>query len=174
MIVCKANYQDLEDVVKICRENLLVNKRPEEISARGFLMSELTEDVAKKMLDEGAIFLVARRDEKICGYLTAHDLVNEDEIFRTEVLKIKDLKNAKIIYYKQIAKSLDEVGIGKNLVEAMCDEAKKRGYSYVVCKIVLQPFYNQASVKFHEKNGFVKMKEVQEKSRVVGVFARKL
>ncbi len=168
--VRQANYQDLQDIVEICRENLLRNKKEDEISARGFLMSEMTEEYARNMIDSDSVVLVAEKNNKISGYLVAYDLANEDEIFQAEVRKIKGLENAKIIYYKQIAKRLNETGVGKNLLIELVKEASKKGYSHIVCKIVLAPFYNQASVNFHEKNGFVKMTDLAEKERVVGIY----
>lgn len=173
-IICKAGYQDIDSIVEICRQNLLSNKKSDKVSKQGFLMSEMTKDYAKNMIDRGDVILVAKRDKIICGYLTAGDLKSEDTNFYDEVLKINGLGNAKIIYHKQIAKSLNEVGVGKNLLLTMFDEARIRGYSHVVCKIVLHPFYNQASVNFHEKSGFVKMAELQEVNRMVGVFVKKL
>ena len=79
--------------------------------------------------------------------------------------ELEKFKNQKLFYHKQIVKNPDAKNIGKKLLFAMFDEAKKRGYLHVVCRIVHAPFFNQASVSFHERFGFKevgKMEKIHE------------
>jgi predicted GNAT superfamily acetyltransferase len=56
----------------------------------------------------------------------------------------------------------------------MFDEARSRGYEKVVCKIIHQPFLNQASISFHEKFGFEKISEITNQWVTAGIYLKNL
>ena len=171
-----ARHEDIAGIIKICEENLLTNHQKnmtnEEIVKSGFLMSKLESDYAKNMIDdeENFIFLVAEEAGEILGYLTACDISKVAADFQKEIIEAEH----KFVYYKQIAKRPGIKGLGTELFLGLLAEAKRRNYTAILCKIVHEPIYNQASIAFHEKNGFKEIRKAQEKNRLVGVYLRAL
>ncbi len=166
-ITC-ATYDDAAAMVAICASNLVNHKNNEELQKAknfGFLITKLTEDSAKQMIDDKSnhITLVCKDDDGVAiGYLTACDIVYENSEYQKKVAQIvanhyPQHQGSKIIYYKQIAKLFSKSAdrpIGQQLVLAMIDEAKKRGYPIISCRIVHSPARNLRSIAFHEKMGF--------------------
>jgi len=91
-------------------------------------------------------------------------------------LSLLELKKSekKIFYYSQIAKKPNSKNVGKQLALAMIDEIKKRGYHYVVCKIVHEPIKNEASITFHEKLGFKCIEEIDQENYLCGIYLKKI
>jgi len=176
-MVRRAKYKDVEGMMEVCEKNLLsINQGKmsvREVEKQGFLMSKLEENYAKKLLDdeENYIVLVACDGDEVLGYLTAGDISKVANDFQNE---IEELQGHKILYYIQIAKKPGMKGIGTALLMGLFEEAKRSNYTDIICKIVHEPFCNKASIRFHEKYGFKKLRLAQEKSRVVGVYLKML
>lgn len=176
IVVQDATYQDISQIIQICESNLmsknLSKMTASDFSKSGFLMSKLEENHAKNMIDdkEHHIFLIAKQDDEVVGYISACDILKIAEEFTDEISQLKK----PILYHKQIAKKPGIIGVGKALIEGLFMEAKNRNYNYILCKIVEEPFLNKASIDFHEKYCFRKIRTVQEKDRVVGIYLRNL
>lgn len=179
-LITKAKTFDAKAIAAICEENLLQNKsdktNPEEISAKGFLMGRLMEDDIKEMIDDAENYLVftAKNHDEASGYLIACDIERVDEILRNQLLSTAKSAKNKVLYYRQIAKKIGSKNVGSKLVQAMISEAKIRGYEEIICIIVDEPFYNQASIEFHKKIGFKFIKIIDEINRKVGVYSLNL
>ncbi len=180
MLVRSATDNDIEQILEINAKNLLANNKDkmtsEEFSKKGFILMKVTKkDLENAIADKlGYIVLVSEENSEITGYLTACDITNVDVKFQKEVAAIKEASGHKILYYKQIAKKPETQNVGKNLIAKMFDEARHRSYSCIICKIVHKPFYNQASIGFHEKYGFSKVDEIKEEDRLIGVYLKQI
>lgn len=185
-IVQFATYSDIAQMVEICAENLVENNREEfssgNLSQRGFLIKKLEENETKKMIDDQKNFcsLVVKKEDKVLGYLTACDLKKTDENIQQQISqliasgKFGENFDDKIFFYKQIAKRISEKNIGSKLLLAFYDEAKKRGYSSIVCRIVHSPQKNLASISFHQKFGFEEIAEVEENGALLGIYLKQI
>jgi GNAT superfamily N-acetyltransferase len=171
-----ANNCDAKAISKISNHNLIANQKEkflEEFEKKGFLMTGYcAEFIEKNILNQqDQITLVAETKSEIIGYLTGQNLFSLEEVLQKNLVQIlTDLNYSfknKIFYYRQIAKISDQKNIGKNLLLAMLEKAKEMGYDLIICKIVTAPFFNQASINFHEKFGFEKItKEFDSKKEV--------
>lgn len=181
-----AEYSDIEQVIAVCSENLVsVNREKfsdEDFSKRGFLIRKMTPEEAKEMIDdqENHFLHVAKNGDEILGYLSGCDLKKtpldlQEKVFKAQELQDYIAKNGeKVFYHKQIAKRVNAKNVGKKLLFSMFAEAKNRGYGYVVCRIVYQPFYNEISIAFHEKFGFKKIGEMEDNGAQLGVYLKDL
>ena len=175
-----AQYFDIDQMIAICEQNLVENNREkfaaEDFSKKGFLISRLTAFDAKKMIDDQKIFFVCviKDGEEVLGYLTGCDVGECKTKFFEDVPSLEKIKNEKIFYHKQIVKKPNATKIGKKLLFAMFDEAKNRGYSHVICRIVHAPFCNETSISFHEKFGFQKIGSTEENGVILGVYLKTL
>ncbi len=180
IITKAAQHQDIEQMMAICEQNLLTTNCQKftavDFSQKGFLLTRLTFENAKKMIDdEKNYFLaVAKNDDEVLGYLIACDIEKSGINLPKAVLSAQEITNSKIFYHKQIAKKLTAKGVGKKLLLAMCEQARKRGYEKIICRIVHAPFYNQASISFHQKFGFKKIGEMQENKIALGIYIKSL
>jgi GNAT superfamily N-acetyltransferase len=178
--ITPAQYSDIEQMIAICEQNLVENNRDkfaaEDFSKKGFLISRLTLDDAKKMIDDqnNSFACVIKNGAEVLGYLTGCDLEKYGTKFFENVPSLEKIKNEKIFYHKQIVKKPDAKNIGKKLLFAMFDEAKNRGYSHVICRIVHAPFCNETSISFHEKFGFQKIGSTEENGVTLGIYLKNL
>jgi hypothetical protein len=78
----------------------------------------------------------------------------------------------KTFYHKQIVKKAGVKKVGEKLLLAMFEESKRRGYEKIICRIVQRPFFNQASISFHEKFGFKKIGEMSEYEIDLGIYLK--
>ena len=170
-----ARHSDIGQMIEVCAQNLVENNREKfaavDFSRQGFLIGKLTEEDAKKYIDdqENYFVCVATDGEEVLGYLTGCDVKKSGIDFFSVEPSLKKIQNEKIFYHKQIVKKLDAKNIGKKLLFAMFDEVKSRAYSHVICRIVHEPFYNEASISFHEKFGFQEVGSMEESGRVKGL-----
>ena len=179
MRACLAQHCDIEKMMEICEENLLENNREKfsanDFSNKGFLLTRLTSQNVQEMIDDkkNYVVLVAKDGDKIMGYLIACDIEKVDYELRE---KIKELKNfrGKVFYHKQIVKKLGVKQVGEKLLLSMLDEVNNRGYSHVVCRIVHEPFYNQASISFHQKFGFSQVGLYKKNEVLTGIYLKDL
>lgn len=65
MLIREAIYEDIWDIANICEENLLQNKQRSEAGNQGFLVSKISDDYAKNMIDDknNYIVLIAQENE---------------------------------------------------------------------------------------------------------------
>lgn len=174
-VVKAATLQDAEKMVGICEENLVENKQENNLSQSGFLVTRLTSEVARKMIadEKNHLALILQEGDQAMGYLTGCDISEMDLAFQNHVKNFLQLKNSsRIFYHKQIAKKINAKKVGEKLLLAMFDEARKRGYREIICKIVHEPFFNQASVSFHQKFGFNEIGKIEENGRVLGIYLK--
>jgi len=181
MITRKAKYEDIAKITEICRLNLVgTNKEnfsADDFSKRGFLVTAISEDLVKEMIDDhkNHLVFIAQENEEIIGYLTACNI----EIMPDDFLpSFKETLHKKTIYYKQIAKKPGTQNVGDGLLNLFIKEAQENGYEQIICHIVHQPFFNQKSITFHEKYNFRNIGEtIQNKSlgeTTLGIYLRKL
>jgi L-amino acid N-acyltransferase YncA len=181
MKVEKAKYEDIAQMIEVCRLNLVgTNKEnfsSNDFTKKGFLVTALTEESAKEMLDDEARFYVAvaKEDKEVVGYLSACDASSINDDFPEDV---SEIFKRKTIYYKQIAKKPNAKNVGENLINSLISEAKNLGYEQIICRIVHQPFLNQKSISFHEKFGFQQISEITQNNALgettLGVYLKKL
>lgn len=181
-----AEYSEIDQVIEVCVENLVSTNHEkftdEDFSKRGFLIRKITPEEAKEMIDdkENHFLHVAKSGNEILGYLSGCDLKKtaldlQEKVFKAPELQDYIAKNGeKVFYHKQIAKRVKARNIGKKLLFSMFEDARKRGYGYVVCRIVYQPFYNEISIAFHEKFGFRKIGEMEDNGAQLGVYLKDL
>ena len=167
-------------MINICAQNLVENNRgrfdANDFAAKGFLIRKLTKEDVREMLadQENHFACVAKNGEEVLGYLTGCDVSKTEIDFFKHAPELEKLKNQKIFYHKQIVKKPDAKNIGSKLLFAMFDEAKRRNYLHVVCRIVHKPFFNQASVSFHEKFGFKEIGAMEENGLQLGIYLKDL
>src|SRR4051812_28589948 len=86
-----AQHLDIEDIIKICEENLLQNNREKfsatDFSSKGFLMGKITFDDVKEMIEdqENYLVLVAKNNGETLGYLTSCDISKMPEKYQEKV-----------------------------------------------------------------------------------------
>ena len=181
-----AEHSDIEQVIEVCAENLVSTNREkfsdEDFSKHGFLIRKMTPEEAKEMIDdkENHFLHVVKNGDEVLGYLSGCDLKKtpldlQEKVFKAQELQDYIKKNGeKVFYHKQIAKRVSAKNVGKKLLLAMFEDAKDRGYGFVVCRIVYQPFYNEISIAFHEKFGFRKIGEMEDNGALLGVYLKDL
>lgn len=181
-----ASYADIEQILRICEQNLVNNNQKlstKDLSQRGFLLNKLTEDQVRKMVDdpENFLVLVLKKSDEVLGYLIACDISKTEKEFQEKIYHFPELKkpigensDGRLFYYRQIAKKIGEKKVGEKLLLVMFEEAKKRGYGQLFCKIVHEPFYNVVSAHFHQKFGFEKIGVIEENGGVRGVYLKNL
>ncbi len=176
-VVVPAQHSNIPQMMAVCAQNLVKNNRDkftdEDFSKNGFLIVQLTEELAKQFIDDPKNYFahVAKNGEEVLGYLTACDVTKSGINFEI-VPAFEKIKNEKIFYHKQIAKKPDAKHVGKKLLFSMFDEVKSRGYKYVICRIVHAPLYNQASITFHERCGFKEVGSMEENGAKLGVYLK--
>jgi predicted GNAT superfamily acetyltransferase len=179
IITPKTDFE-ISQMIEICAQNLVENNRDkmssDDFSNKGFLIGKLTkEDVQEMLANQDKHFVVAvKESENLQGYLTGCDLSESGIDFSLYVPNLNKIEGAKFFYHKQIVKRPEAKNVGSKLLLSMFDEAKARGYSHVICRIVHQPFLNQSSISFHEKFGFKKVGEMSENNNVLGIYLKEL
>lgn len=181
-----AEYSEINQVIEVCSENLVSTNREkfsdEDFSKRGFLIRKMTPEEAKEMIDdkENHFLYVVKNGDEVLVYISGCDLKKtpldlQEKVFKAQELQDYIAKNGeKVFYHKQIAKRVSARNVGQKLLFAMFENAKNRGYGYVVCRIVYQPFYNEISIAFHEKFGFRKIGEMEDNGAQLGVYLKDL
>ena len=184
--VRSATTNDIAEIIVICQQNLAKNKDQSQLSKTGFLFGELTFDALEKEIKnpQDFIILVCVEDKKIIGYLTAQvitEVAKVAKVAKVEIdfyQKVKELlgeiPDKEILYYKQIAKKIGEKNVGSKLLTELCKTASEKGYSHLVCKIIHQPFFNQNSIDFHQKNGFQQIGLRKANGNLAGIYLKKL
>ncbi len=179
IITPKTDFE-ISQMIEICAQNLVENNRDkmssDDFANKGFLIRKLTiEDVQEMLANQDRHFVIAIKDgENLQGYLTGCDAYESGIDFLLYVPKLNNIEGAKFFYHKQIVKRPEAKNVGSKLLLSMFDEAKSRGYSHVICRIVHQPFLNQSSISFHEKFGFKKVGEMTENKNVLGIYLKEL
>ena len=174
-----AEIRDIPEMVAINAAHLMANKSEKSrLNQSGFLIVKLTADDVERMIldEENFVVLVLKKKEEVLGYLIACTIANTENFFQEALAKIPELQNSqtKPFYYKQIAKKIGEAGVGKSLLLALENEARKRGYSHLVCRIVHQPILNEASISFHQKSGFKLVSTFSEEQITAGIYLKAL
>lgn len=174
-----ATKNDIESIVAICSEKLVENNKQkmtaDDFSKNGFLMSKITKKDVENMIENenDYVVLLAKNSLEAVGYLTACDSKKAGD-FKKKIESFDQLKGKKVLYYKQIARKNGEKNVGNSLINKMLSEAVNRGYNYVICQIVHEPFFNNISAAFHEKYGFKKIGFEVEEARKLGIYLKKL
>jgi len=169
-----AIHADITQMIAVCAQNLIENNREklsaDDFSKKGFLVRKLTkEDVEEMLADQKNHFAcVVKEGEKVLGYLTGCDAAKSGIDFSKHAPDLQ--KITKLFYHKQIVKVLEAKNVGTKLLFTMFNEAKSRGYSHVICRIVHKPFFNQASISFHEKFGFKEIGAMEENGLTLGIY----
>lgn len=179
LIIKNANYEDVSQIVEICAQNLVENNHEDfasgALSQRGFLIKKLDEKGVKMMIDDKSNFfvLVLKSGDEVLGYLSACDISKTEKSFQKKVSQLEEINSKeRVLYYKQIAKRPLEKKVGSKLILALFAEAKKRGYEFIVCKIVHKPCKNMASIGFHKKFGFQEISSVVENDVELGIYLK--
>jgi L-amino acid N-acyltransferase YncA len=179
ILITQATNEDINQMIEICAQNLVETNRQkfgrDDFAKKGFLLSRLTFENAKKMIDdeENYFVCVAKNGDEVLGYLIACDLEKSEINFSAEILnQICAAKKGKIFYHKQIAKKLGSKNVGEKLLLAMFDEARRRAYAQIICRIVHRPFLNQASIFFHQKFGFKQVEKMLEGENELGIYQK--
>ncbi len=177
--IFEANQGDIEQMIEICAQNLIETNRQkfssQDFSKKGFLVRRLTFENAKIMIDdkENYFVCVAKNGDEVLGYLIACDIKKLEFSFPPEVLNQLSIgQKTKIFYHKQIVKKAGVKKVGEKLLLAMFEESNRRGYKKIICRIVQRPFFNQASISFHEKFGFNKIGEMSEYEIDLGIYLK--
>ncbi|MDX2082993.1 MAG: hypothetical protein SFV53_03290 [Rickettsiales bacterium] len=180
----KAKHSDIDQMIEICEQNLVENNltkfSAEDFSKKGFLLTRLTSENAKKMIDDRKDFVVLVAENKkensyeILGYLIGCDIKKSQIDFPSETIAKKNLAAAKTFYHKQIVKKTATKNIGKKLLSAMIEMVKDKKYQQIICRIVHQPFKNEASIIFHEKFDFTKIGKMSHAKITFGIYLKNL
>ena len=137
----KIRNAELRDA-KACHE---ISKIKELLTASGDPIS-LTyfEDI----INDRAIFLVAEIDKEIIGYTSA------------------DVISGKMLFWVLLAvkPEFQNKGVGKRLEEEIENECKKRNLKYI---LGYAPKFNEKTIAFHKKNGFLIGEELVEILKVL-------
>jgi predicted GNAT superfamily acetyltransferase len=180
LIISDVKAADIAQMIDICAQNLIENNDKKftaaEFSQKGFLVKKLTkEDVEEILQDQKNQFVcVAKEGEEVLGYLIGCDVSKTKINFLKYWPDFKKSEKGKFFYHKQIVKKPEAKNVGKKLLLAMFDEAKIRSYSQVICRIVHKPFFNQASINFHQKFGFNQVTTMEESGMMLGIYQKNL
>lgn len=123
-------------------------------------MSDYTpSDYERFLAQRGNIFLVARDDEGVIGFLLAHDHEELKGSHDNNYSSLAKHHPAPLFLVNQIAvsKKTRRVGVGKALYEHAFGLIAKRldpGASSVVFAAIVSEPRNSASIRFHESLGF--------------------
>lgn len=178
--VFPAQHSDIKQMIEVSGKVLVKTNREkftaEDFAKQGFLIVQLTEEVARKFIDnsQSHFACVAKEGEEVVGYLTSCDVKESGIIFPEEMAEFKRIKDQKIFYHKQIARKPGMKNVGQKLLLAMFDEVKSRGYSHVLCRIVHTPFFNEVSINFHKKFGFREIGLMEDDGATLGVYLKEL
>jgi predicted GNAT superfamily acetyltransferase len=195
-----ASSNDIQGILSVQKGNLLLEIAPDvfsllkqgskinedvvkEIGSRGFLIHALTEEELQRLISdrENIILLVTKENNEVDGYVLGYD-INAWKKFKPEweeTVRVSEdiaelLGKEKILYLRHIARKGSAKGKGSKLMEMLINEAKSKGYKYIICEILEKPITNRASIEFHERWGFKKIGQVEEGHLMWGLFLKSL
>jgi len=193
-----ASSNDIQGILSVQKENLLSVKAPnllseqgsetnedtKEIEREGFLIHAVTQEELEKLITDkqNIILLVTKENDEVDGYALAYDL-NIWKRFKPQWEKnirvpqdmFELLSEEKILYLRHIARKKSAKGRGSRLMEMLINEARSRGYKYIICEILEKPITNKASIEFHQRFGFNEIGQVEENENFIwGLFIKKL
>lgn len=180
MLIRKANIDDFKSLC-IIRDPLILTpdrlsefKTKEDFARQGYLLDEYPENVFQNDLRK--IFLVSEIDSNICGYIRIDDEVENDFIQMInsgEIIWLDDgfkKKYCKLPHYEVGAILVDlkshQKGIGKMLLDSAISEIlsaipENQNEEILFSFVMIEPITNEASIKFHNKNDFIKVAEMK-------------
>ena len=174
MIIRVAEQRDLDGIVSLAEEWELKdpNAGESEDTVQGFLVSGYSKEDYKAFLESGAVLLVAAANGS--GELAGFLLAGDPTLFRWSAylqasLSREDFESVLVI--KQICAKRMQVrrSLGSSFYRYLSDTFPGR---VLAAAIVLEP-PNTASIRFHEKLGFVKMLEFSEDGIKKGLWIRR-
>ena len=180
IITIPAQHFHINQMMDVCARNLVKNNRDkysdEDFSKKGFLIVQLTEEIAKKFIEEkeNHFACVAIDGEEVAGYLVGCDIKKSGIDLFSNVPELKKFQHENFFYHKQIVKNPEAKNVGTKLLLTLFDEMKNRGYQHIFCRIVLEPFYNEISISFHKKFGFKEVGVMQEDGAKLGIYLKTL
>ncbi len=183
-----AGHPDIDGILVVQNENLRssLNERgikDEDLPERGFLISPLSAEELTEIISEpeSHLLLVARSEEKIEGYALGYDLdkwKKEDPMWEKQLVfrKRKTLPLGKTLYFRHVAVApeIKGRGVGRMMEHDFFEEAKRRGYQYIIGEILRDPVVNKRSMDVHKTSGFEVIGENFEEGMVWDVVLKNL
>ena len=178
----RAELADIRGIFAVMDQNLLAKKEVLDttlLEQTGFLIHGFTREEARAaILDrENFVFVVAKENENVVGYATGSDIKTLKPVFQEKLASISEevqtaISTGRVFYYRHIAKKKGAVGIGKDLAPILMEYIRAAGYSHMVCQIAHDPIRNQASILFHERQGFRCVGTAPDGERRFGVYLK--
>lgn len=163
--ISEATLEDIMQIVLIHNDLLTPNSMQEGVSTEGFLPERLTYSQVIDNMKNGYTYLVAKRTDQtqeIMGYVYLIDISSEIlEFFALHKMKTslqnEEIERGKHIDILAIKKKYHRKGIGTQLYQYI----KEQYISPISAFIAVKPQLNQASIRFHQEQGFKKIGEVK-------------
>ncbi|OGT52691.1 MAG: hypothetical protein A3E84_02695 [Gammaproteobacteria bacterium RIFCSPHIGHO2_12_FULL_42_13] len=179
-----ADFEDIPGIMAVLEYNLIANRKAankDALEQGGFLIHPFTADYVKTAIDDrdNHIVLAGKSsDGELAGYVIAYNLKKSSVELYSHLAITPELdatfSTTQALYHRHIAKKGMNRGVGKELLQALLDEAQFRGYQYVICQIAHEPIQNKPSIALHEKLGFVLVGLDDEQGIRFGVYLKKL
>ncbi|TFG21438.1 MAG: hypothetical protein EU530_00350 [Promethearchaeota archaeon] len=150
----QASFEDVDTILEINQKNLQINIID---NSRGFLMGTRTKKWISDNLDK---YFVVKEIGQVLGYAEIDFTIGKEyfatgkwerESIQKKVLETVDKKN--FVYLIQLASNLHRKGVGKCIIEGLSETFKGLA---IISFVSFKPYFNEASVHFHEKVDFQK------------------
>jgi len=180
MLIRRADIRDLNAIKEIRDPFILTPERlgrvksAEEYSKNGYLLDEYPENIFIEDLNK--IFIVAQSESKILGYVRIDNKIDDDFKKMDELGDILwNEADFKGIYYKyphfELGAILVEKGAQRNkvgstlldyaLAAILAEKDVLKRDDWLFSFVMVEPIKNESSLRFHRKNGFIKIAELK-------------
>jgi GNAT superfamily N-acetyltransferase len=180
MLIRRADVRDyirlkkIRDLFVLTPELLGKLKSADDFSNDGFLLGEYLEDEYTNDLSK--IFLIAESDSSLLGYIRIDNVIDPDfkkfdlhgdinwtdSDFKNKFYKTPHFElGAILVDSNERGKGVGKVLLDYSLGAILSEIPKMQKETTLFSFIMVEPIENKASVRFHQKNGFIKVAELK-------------
>jgi len=169
-----AHLREIRDPIILTSELLGKEKSASDFSKNGFLLGEYPED--EFIIDLSKIFLIAESDSNLLGYIRIDNAIDADFkkfdlqgninwtdlSYKNQFYKIPHFElGAILVDSKERGKGVGKVLLDYSLAAILSEIPEIQKEATLFSFIMVEPIENRASLKFHQKNGFIKVAELK-------------
>ena len=171
MILRKATYEDLEQIVELANAVKLNYDNPQK---DGFIVYVLDSEQYQLRIENSGLFYVAEQDKEIIGYLMCYSNEEFDKLYSLGELDHEDQltetifnKPGKFVFGDHIAVKLGSNyhGVGKSLMNRLFFDLQKENISLMYVGVLEKPVKNITSKRFVTSLGFQKEVSITNKDK---------